>query len=496
MSMFSSAEKDFLTALGRLIFTNPFTPERLRLEETILGRNRKERVWNMLSSGPAHINDITELGGLAEYWANELRKRVSKNTSTTDIVTYEAVILYHIFEKYRKKMTEPMLSDPSNRRFEFYAEFKKDFRHYLDFPGRHGECPYEAAKTFAIFFQIHRAFYLIFDFIIGGTIAAGHFRAAIWQSIFTCDIYRYHRALYNRMNQITTLITGESGTGKELVAKAIACSQYIPFNPANMEFETAYPDCFWPVQLSAMPQTMLESELFGHHKGAYTGAIADRKGYLESCPEAGSVFLDEIGDINHETQVKLLRVLQTRHFQRLGETAQRNFHGKIIAATNRDLGTECATGNFREDLYYRLCADTITTVPLRELISGDEDELQSFVHILSTRVLDNEEADTFTVDAVTWIKKNLGVAYPWPGNVRELEQCVRNLIIRGQYKPAVSSVNTNLPSILCELTADELMRRYCEALYRRFGTFQAAADFAGLDRRTIRKYITEKDAIS
>ncbi len=487
--MFTSTEKTFLTALGRLIFTNPFTPERLQLEETILGRNRKDRVWNMHSAGPSYDNDISELGRLAEHWANELHKRTGKGAAAEDIVIYEAVILYHLFEKYRKPIAEPMLADPHNRRFEVYLDFKKDFRHYLEFPGRRGECLYEPAKTFAIFFQIHRAFYLIFDFIIGGTIAAGHFRAAIWQSIFTCDIYRYHRALYNRMSQITTLISGESGTGKELVAKAIACSQYIPFNPSNLEFETAYPDCFWPVQLSAMPQTMLESELFGHHKGAYTGAIADRKGYLESCPEAGSVFLDEIGDINHETQVKLLRVLQTRHFQRLGETEQRDFRGKIIAATNRDLGTECVSGNFREDLYYRLCADTITTVPLRELIGGDEDELESFVHILAARVIGSKEADSFTGEAVAWIRKNLGVSYPWPGNVRELEQCVRNLIIRGQYKPAVTSAGANLPSALCELTADELMRRYCEALYRRFGTFQAAADFAGLDRRTLRKYV-------
>lgn len=491
-SILSDPEKSLLNAVGRLIFTNPFTPERLRLEEQLLGHKRPESVWNMHSLGTEYDHDIDALAGLAEHWSNELRRRAAAATklSPSDCEILEAVVLYHLFEKYREPMTEGMLNRPESTFFPVYRDFERDFNHYLLLPGRKGECPYRPERTFAIYFQIHRAFYHIFDFIAGSTIAAGEFRASIWQSIFTCDIYRYHRALYNRMNQITTLISGESGTGKELVASAIARSQYIPFDPGKMEFAVAYSGCFWPVQLSAMPQTMLESELFGHRKGAYTGALGDRKGYLESCPEWGSVFLDEIGDINMETQVKLLRVLQTRHFQRLGDTAQYMFKGKIIAATNRDLGRECANGKFREDLYYRLCADTISTPSLRELIGGGREELNRFVHILSVRCIGEDEAAVFTGETVRWIEKNLGLDYPWPGNVRELEQCVRNLLIRGRYTPASIAAGTgnNVPD---DIPAAELMTRYCRALYRRFGNYRAAADFAGLDRRTLRKYIGE-----
>lgn len=185
------------------------------------------------------------------------------------------MVIYHLFEKYRAEMTGQMLRNPEETRFDCYEKFAADFDHFLSRPGRRLRCSYDPERTFAIYFQIHRAFHHIFDFIIGGTLEAGKLRAGIWQSLFTVDIYRYHRALYDRMQEINTLITGESGTGKELVARAIALSQYIPFDAKSRKFRTAYPDCFRPVHLSALPQTMLESELFGHRKGAYTGALAD-----------------------------------------------------------------------------------------------------------------------------------------------------------------------------------------------------------------------------
>ena len=294
-------------------------------------------------------------------------------------------------------------------------------------------------------------------------------------------------------SRATVLITGESGTGKELVARAIALSQYIPFDAKSRKFRTAYPDCFRPVHLSALPQTMLESELFGHRKGAYTGALADRIGYLEACDPSDAVLLDEIGEINAEVQVKLLRVLQTRRFQRLGDNAEREFAGKIIAATNRDLAGACREGVFRHDLYYRLCSDVIRTVPLRDLTGGEPGELEKFVDITAARLLGEEEAKRFVPEAMEWIVRNLGSAYPWPGNVRELEQCVRNLVIRGCYTPgdAQQSGGTELENALgrCGLTAEELMRLYVKVAVRRSGSRLKAAGQLGLDRRTVARYL-------
>ncbi len=168
------------------------------------------------------------------------------------------------------------------------------------------------------------------------------------------------------MNDFSTLITGPSGTGKELVARAVALSAFIPFTLKTMTFADDFNDLFTPLQLSAMSQQLIESELFEHKKGAYTGALSDRIGWLEQCSNYGTVFLDEIGEINEEVQVKLLRVLQTRTLQRLGDTNYRQFNGKIIAAINKNLLNAIQDGSFRCDLYYRLCSDIIQTPSLKE----------------------------------------------------------------------------------------------------------------------------------
>ena len=498
MKLYTEAEAPLLRAIGKLNYTNPFTPERLELEEIILGRPPapERRVWNMHDGLRGTREAVAELGRLVEHWALELRRRadapgVELDARARDIA--EPVVIYHLFEKYRAEMTGQMLRNPEETRFDCYEKFAADFDHFLSRPGRRLRCSYDPERTFAIYFQIHRAFHHIFDFIIGGTLEAGKLRAGIWQSLFTVDIYRYHRALYDRMQEINTLITGESGTGKELVARAIALSQYIPFDAKSRKFRTAYPDCFRPVHLSALPQTMLESELFGHRKGAYTGALADRIGYLEACDPSDAVLLDEIGEINAEVQVKLLRVLQTRRFQRLGDNAEREFAGKIIAATNRDLAGACREGVFRHDLYYRLCSDVIRTVPLRDLTGGEPGELEKFVDITAARLLGEEEAKRFVPEAMEWIVRNLGSAYPWPGNVRELEQCVRNLVIRGCYTPgdAQQSGGTELENALgrCGLTAEELMRLYVKVAVRRSGSRLKAAGQLGLDRRTVARYL-------
>jgi transcriptional regulator with AAA-type ATPase domain len=192
-------------------------------------------------------------------------------------------------------------------------------------------------------------FWHIFDNIVGESMPIARLRAAVWQSIFTHDMRRYRRSLYNRISDVTTLITDPSGTGKELVARAIGLSQYIAFDAQRQCFSGDMTNMFLTLNLSALSPTLIESELFGHRKGAFTGAVADRAGWLEISPRNGTVFLDEIGELDAAIQVKLLRVVQSRVFQRLGETDERPFHGKIIAATNRDLAAEIRAGRFRED---------------------------------------------------------------------------------------------------------------------------------------------------
>jgi transcriptional regulator with PAS, ATPase and Fis domain len=351
----------------------------------------------------------------------------------------------------------------------------------------------EPAHLFACFFQVRRAFQSIFHHIVGGSMPTARLRAAIWQSIFTRDMARYRRSLYARMADVTTLVTGPSGTGKELVAQSIGHSRYIPFDEAKRSFTEDHEASFFPLNLSALSPTLIESELFGHRRGSFTGAVDDRIGWLEACPALGTVFLDEIGEVDPAIQVKLLRVLQSRLFQPLGATEDRRFAGKIIAATNRDPATEMREGRMREDLYYRLCSDLVTTPTLAAQLADSPAELENLVLFLARRTVGDPEAEPLRDEVVDWIRDELGDSYPWPGNVRELEQCVRNVMIRGHYRPQPSRSDPirELASAFetGDLTAEELLRSYITRVYARTGTYLETARRLGLDRRTVKARI-------
>ena len=323
-------------------------------------------------------------------------------------------------------------------------------------------------------------------------------RAAVWESIFTHDMSRYARAVYRTMGDIPTLITGSSGTGKELVARAIGMSRYIPFDKSIARFEVDSNSSLHTVNLSALSPTLIESELFGHRKGAFTGAIADREGWLEVAGEQGTVFLDEIGELDLSIQVKLLRVLQSGSFSRVGETQQRQFSGKFVAATNRDLSQEMAAGRFREDLYYRLCADMIHTPTLYEQIADCPGDLECLAEFIARRVLTDlpEESQALARETVDWIGVQMGPNYRWPGNIRELEQCVRNVMIRKSYTPARqsriavgASAHDQLARAVEEgrFSLDELIEHYVSMIYAAEGQhYGRASKRLGMDWRTLK----------
>jgi DNA-binding NtrC family response regulator len=222
------------------------------------------------------------------------------------------------------------------------------------------------------------------------------------------------RQLYDTILQIapsraSVLITGESGTGKELIAAAI--HQHSP--RANGPFVKLH--------CAALSETLLESELFGHEKGAFTGAIARREGRLEQA-HGGTLFLDEIGEISAATQVKLLRFLQERELERVGGNQTIKVDVRIVAATHRDLLQRVQEGHFREDLYYRLNVVTIDVPPLRERPS---DIPLLAMHFLRRYAQENaKEITGFTDEALARLAH-----YPWPGNVRELENAVERAVV-------------------------------------------------------------------
>jgi transcriptional regulator with GAF, ATPase, and Fis domain len=292
------------------------------------------------------------------------------------------------------------------------------------------------------------------------------------------------------MADIPTLIVGPSGTGKDLVAQAIGYSRYLAFDETKQRFVEAFTKQFHPLNVSALSTGVIESELFGHRRGAFTGALEDRQGWFEQCGPDGSVFLDEIGELQPELQVKLLRVLQTREFQRIGETNRRVFLGKMLAATHRDLDLGLSAGWFREDLYYRLCADRIQTPTLRERLEADPSELMMLVGALSERIAGAEHARALAQDVLAWVERELGAAYAWPGNVRELEQCVRNVLVRKRYRPArrqAPAAELDRVLLASELGTEALLDRYAALVYRETQSYVEAGRRLGLDRRTVKE---------
>lgn len=225
-------------------------------------------------------------------------------------------------------------------------------------------------------------------------------------------------------SRATILLEGESGTGKELVARAIHVSGRYAQSP------------FVPVVCSALTPTLLESELFGHEKGAFTGAYQRKSGKFEQA-QGGTLFLDEIAEITPETQVKLLRFLQEKEFQRVGGSETLRSEVRVVAATNRDLSAMVGKGLFREDLFFRLKVVTIRIPPLRER----KEDIPLLVQYFLEKIC--READKPLPAVPTWAMEML-MNHSWPGNVRELENTIRRAVL-------MSPENVLLPETL-ELT--------------------------------------------
>lgn len=294
------------------------------------------------------------------------------------------------------------------------------------------------------------------------------------------------QAVFDRVRQVaaspraTVLVQGESGTGKELVAKALH------------QLSSRKNGAFVPVHCAALSETLLESELFGHEKGAFTGANEVRKGRFELA-DGGSLFLDEIGEVDASVQVKLLRALEERRFERVGGQKTLEVDTRLITATNRDLKQMVADGTFREDLYYRLNVISIELPPLRER-PGDVALL--LTHYLDVLSRENErKISSFTSEAV-----DLLVGYSWPGNVRELRNVVEQMVVLTQgtqidvadVPPHIRSQHEDASIQLGSMTLSEIEKEAVrQALVATGGNRTRAAEQLGVSRRTLHRKILE-----
>lgn len=501
MAILNAEDHRFLESVAEVSYANPFLAERVDYERRALGSefDESQANWNLLGDDPEtqQIN-TRKIAERAYSIIAGAQQRLKKGAAAgpKELQLYEDTILFLLYYYYAQRFKNSIIDPQKGQTYEYFKEFTHYWRHFFKLPVDCLPSQKEAAHIFACFFQVRRAFYYIFRAIIGRSTVAANLRGMVWNSIFTHDMRRYRRAFYQRMGDFSTLIIGPTGSGKELVARAIGLSRYIPFNPKSLRFEKDFSETFFPINLSALPSTLVESELFGHRRGAYTGALEDRQGWLEICPPEGTVFLDEIGELDPLVQVKLLRVIQTRTFQRLGTTTDSVFHGKIVAATHRDIHHAMEIGHFRKDFYYRLCSDIITTPSFHQQISEAPEVLGDLVAYISQKVA-GPEGEAIAGEVLSWIQDKLGIDYPWPGNIRELEQCVRNVMIRQEYHPADDQVTGPAALQLVSfregtLTLEELSRRYCTHVYTTVGSYVETARRLKIDRRTVKKYVEDK----
>ncbi|QDU90394.1 Nitrogen assimilation regulatory protein [Pirellulimonas nuda] len=498
----SAADRAFLAALSRLAYSNPFTPERIALEAEALGdlyQPQDQFAWSRRGGAAAgeRVN-VKQLAERAEQVVERLRAaHAGGDRLAPDVLGwYVDAAAYCLYYRHMVPVSDTRLAKVARptqgAAGALWRDFARDYDHFFGPVGSRLPDMLSPAHLFACLFQIRRAFFAIYDHLLGESRPAAQLRANVWLSIFTHDMRRYRRSLYARMRDLATLVTGPTGAGKELVARAIGLSQYIAFSPERECFTGDGAQAFLPLNLSAMSPTLIESELFGHCRGAFTGATADRVGWFEACPGHGAVFLDEVGELDEQIQVKLLRVLQDRTFNRLGDPRPRVFEGRIIAATNRDLAAQMAHGSFRTDFYYRLCSDRIEAPSLRDHLADRPESFGELVRHIAQRAA-GDEADGLADEVQAWADANLPPDYPWPGNIRELEQCVRSVLIRKAYAPPAprAAPEPDRPAWLDrahrgELTAAQLLSQYAAAHYARTGSYEQTAAALGLDRRTVR----------
>ncbi len=474
----SAADRDFCALVARTAFTNPFGDEFPELYRKI-GGSATER--------DARLKVRAAVSARLEKAA--LTRLDVLNGAEREMVG--VVFLFDVYQRYYEPLESLVAAQIAAGDEPVPVPFASEAIVLLrsrDFSAE------EAHRFFAIFFQIRRAAHFIGQGLIGRSASMKELRRHLWQNVFTHDMRAYERHLWNRMEDFSTMLLGETGTGKGAAAAAIGRSGFIPFDERKGAFAESFTRGFVSLNLSQFPETLIEAELFGHRKGAFTGAVEAHEGVFARCSPHGAIFLDEIGDVGVPVQIKLLQVLQERVFSPVGSRERVRFRGRVIAATNRPLEELRQRGLFRDDFYYRLCSDTITMPSLRERLREDPRELDDLLGSLITRMIGTPQPELVAI-VRTSLAESVGRDFPWPGNVRELEQAVRRVLLKRRYEVGVRATASNRGAAFLaavearSLDADALLAGYCALHYAQCKNYEEVARRTGLDRRTVRKYL-------
>jgi hypothetical protein len=514
-ALFPPRIRAWLSIVIELLFCNPFSPVRIALEKKALPPEEfvdPGWAWSRGGAGLPERENVARLRARVSSVLDAARKRLLGGCVPSDAERrlYADACLYLLIDRYAGPLTafldrkaalvslagEPARSpEPARRgarggrrgaqRADRDAEVKEawrrltaeeraaqaalfmaflvDYQAFLIRPCP-GVCPLPPDVLFARCFQLRRAFHYIHVYIVGTSKPTAQLRMRLWEAIFTSDLRDYLEGTHDCLDDVHTLVLGESGTGKELVARALGCSGYLPFLLTERHFAAADGEHYHCLSLVERAATLVHGELFGYDAGAFTGAERDTPGWLELCPAGGRLFLDEIAELDVSLQVMLLRVIQSRTFQRLGSRLDRTFSGKIIAATNRDLRTLIAEGKFRDELYQRLAVDEIRTPTLRAQLADAPGDLARMVEHIAVKMRGPDQGAVLAEKATEIIRSKRGPRYGWPGNFRELERMVRRIYVHDS--DAHASPSTQSPGRRSDAAAIALGRAILEGTMR------------------------------
>lgn len=473
------AERKVVEVVNEFAFLNPFAAE----------REAMERRFIEITDGKAEEKTRKRFAGFFR-WLDQLppAKRDFRQFSDHEREAMRTVFLFEGYHRHLGALDDLISTQLSRGEKSSPAPFG---RACIETMLSRGFMRDEAIRYFGIFYQLRRAHCFIVRGLKGRSPCMLEFRRRLWKSVFTDDVRWYERHLWNRMEDFSTLLLGETGSGKGTAASAIGRSGFIPYLPDRGEFAESFNRTFVAINLAEFPETLIEAELFGYRKGAFTGAVGSHDGVFARCSPHGAIFLDEVGEIRKDIQVKLLHVLQDRTFSPVGSREQSQFRGRVISATNRSLEELRAEKLFRDDFYYRISSDVIPVPSLRQRVAEDPGELNLLLETILERTAGERWPELLST-VRDQLQKSPGRTYHWPGNVRELEQAVRRVLLHGVYEPEPerASRRDEFDGMMeGKLTADELLKRYCSHAVRLFGTRAAAARHLALDVRTLQKYI-------
>jgi len=483
----SAENRQFFAQIARAAFSNPFSDERDAVDAAICH-----------AYGVGNYDNV--LDPVIEALALRLEKLAGRQRADVrlydgeDRYFFKMAALFHLFHRFADRLDALIMKQNAIGDVPCPVPFAEEV---LSLLSRFGFSAPDAARYLAGMYQMRRAFYFIREGLVGRCLSMRRLRQGLWNTVFTHDTRLYDEFLWMRMEDFSTLLLGETGTGKGAAASAVGRSGFIPYDPATGRFRESFTRTFTAINLSQFPESLIESELFGHRKGAFTGAVDAYDGIFSRCSPYGSIFLDEIGDVSIPVQTKLLQVLQERTYSPVGSHEKRRFEGRVVAATNRSIEALRKEGLFRDDFYYRVSSDVIVVPPLRERLAEDPGEMDELIaHVV--RRMAAADAPAIVRFVKEKIARCLPADYHWPGNVRELEQCIRRLLLTGSYEGETAREETDAEATVARniakhaYDADRLLADYCYLLYRRLGTYEEVARRMKLDRRTVKKYLENR----